>query len=156
MRDPISVQRIQQLNPYLNVKKIFTDFIDECENTFDITLRIMLPVFRSTKEQQALYEQGRTTPGSIVSNSKGGTSFHNYGLAIDICEYNHLQQKEMGWTYDNSILEPIAKKYGLEWGGEWVHIKDKPHFELRMGYKENCSDLALVKKDVNGYPILTI
>ncbi|KHL96738.1 hypothetical protein QW71_05665, partial [Paenibacillus sp. IHB B 3415] len=38
---------------------------------------------RTNAEQDELYAQGRTKPGSIVTNAKGGTSYHNYGVAID-------------------------------------------------------------------------
>lgn len=38
---------------------------------------------RTIDEQNQLYAQGRTKPGPIVTQAKGGTSFHNYGLAID-------------------------------------------------------------------------
>ncbi|WVE38856.1 M15 family metallopeptidase, partial [Priestia megaterium] len=40
--------------------------------------------FRSIEQQHKLYSQGRTTPGIIVTNAKGGYSYHNYGLAFDI------------------------------------------------------------------------
>src|SRR4051812_45095106 len=39
---------------------------------------------RTWKEQDALYEQGRTKPGKIVTKAKGGQSYHNFGLAVDI------------------------------------------------------------------------
>lgn len=39
--------------------------------------------YRSFAEQNKLYAQGRTAPGKIVTNAKGGQSNHNYGLAID-------------------------------------------------------------------------
>ena len=40
--------------------------------------------YRSFAEQNALYAQGRTKPGNIVTNAKGGQSLHNYGLAVDV------------------------------------------------------------------------
>jgi peptidoglycan L-alanyl-D-glutamate endopeptidase CwlK len=38
---------------------------------------------RSWTEQDALYAMGRTAPGKIVTNVKGGYSYHNYGMAVD-------------------------------------------------------------------------
>src|SRR5690606_22511724 len=38
---------------------------------------------RTWAEQDALYAQGRTKPGSIVTNAKGGQSNHNFGIAMD-------------------------------------------------------------------------
>ncbi|MNC30597.1 Peptidoglycan L-alanyl-D-glutamate endopeptidase CwlK precursor [compost metagenome] len=34
--------------------------------------------YRSKAEQDGLYAQGRTKPGSIVTNARGGYSYHNY------------------------------------------------------------------------------
>src|SRR5262245_49894508 len=43
---------------------------------------------RTWKEQDALYAKGRTAPPIgkkyIVTNAKGGSSWHNFGLAFDI------------------------------------------------------------------------
>ena len=39
--------------------------------------------FRSFEEQLALFAQGRTKPGRIVTKAKPGESYHNYGLAFD-------------------------------------------------------------------------
>jgi len=39
--------------------------------------------FRSFTEQDALYAQGRTKAGRIVTKARGGQSYHNYGLAYD-------------------------------------------------------------------------
>src|SRR5512133_1170305 len=38
---------------------------------------------RSWTEQDALYAMGRSTPGKIVTNVRGGGSYHNFGLAVD-------------------------------------------------------------------------
>ncbi|WP_439648439.1 M15 family metallopeptidase [Aquimarina aggregata] len=42
--------------------------------------------FRSWKEQAQLYNQGRSSPGQIVTHAKAGESYHNYGLAFDVVE----------------------------------------------------------------------
>jgi peptidoglycan L-alanyl-D-glutamate endopeptidase CwlK len=39
--------------------------------------------YRSKKEQNELYAQGRSKPGQVVTNAKAGQSYHNYGLAVD-------------------------------------------------------------------------
>jgi peptidoglycan LD-endopeptidase CwlK len=38
---------------------------------------------RTFAEQNRLYAQGRTSPGSIITNARGGQSNHNFGLAVD-------------------------------------------------------------------------
>jgi len=39
---------------------------------------------RTYAEQDELYAQGRTKPGSIVTKAKGGQSMHNVGCAFDV------------------------------------------------------------------------
>ena len=39
---------------------------------------------RTYAEQDALYAQGRTRPGNVVTNARGGYSNHNFGIAFDI------------------------------------------------------------------------
>jgi peptidoglycan L-alanyl-D-glutamate endopeptidase CwlK len=104
-----------------------------------------MPVFRSSEEEDALFEAGK-------SKARGGQSYHNYGLAIDLCELTPDLKGIATW--DMSKLVPISQKYKLEWGGSWKSFKDKPHFELRFEFKENCSDLILLPKDAHGYAIL--
>ena len=153
MRDKYSPERIAKLHP--KVRQTFTDFITECENTLNITLRIIQGL-RTINEQNALYAQGRTTKGSIVTNAKGGQSFHNYGLAIDVAEMDATGQ--VNWNYDMSKLKPIADKYKITWGGSFKSIVDKPHFEINFGFPSNCKLLLekISKKEVDadGYIII--
>jgi len=153
MKDKISQDRITKLHP--KAREIFINFITECENTLNITLRITMG-YRTIKEQNDLYAQGRTKPGNKVTNAKGGQSFHNFGLAVDLVE---LVNGQPNWNYDMSKLKPIADKYKLQWGGNWKSIKDYPHFELKMNFREDCKDLlAMVnegKVDKNGYVLIS-
>ena len=50
----------------------------------NVRLRIT-QALRTWDEQEELYAQGRTKKGKIVTNAKAGYSWHNYGLAIDVC-----------------------------------------------------------------------
>jgi len=132
MKDAITAQRIKETHP--KAQPFFIDFINECETVLNITLRIMEPVTRSIEQQDYLYKQGRSLPGKIVTNSKGGQSFHNYGLAVDLCEIDQ-DGTAVNWAYDLKQLTPIAEKYGIEWGGNWHTIQDRPHFQKTFGYK---------------------
>lgn len=87
--------------------------------------------FRSFAEQDALYAQGRTKPGSIVTNARGGQSNHNYGVAVDLCLYTQ-DGSDVIWTVEGNFRKVIAamKAQGFKWGGDWVSFKDYPHFEL--------------------------
>ena len=151
MRDSISIDRIKQTHP--QARAIFTDFINKCEETHNITIRITEPVYRTIAEQNELYAQGRTTPGAIVTRAQGGQSYHNFGLAIDICILNAYG---VDWNYNIGKFEPIAKKYGIEWGGDWHSIKDYPHFQITFGY--SCEQLNKIAQagavDDSGYILL--
>ena len=86
--------------------------------------------YRSNAEQDALYAQGRTKPGKIVTNAKGGQSNHNFGIAVDFCLTN-----EKGTIANYTVnsdwrrVASIAKSKGFEWGGDWKGFVDNPHLE---------------------------
>ena len=146
MKDKITAERIEQLHPVC--KGLFISLIDEAESTLGITLRAT-QVYRSIDEQNALYAQGRTTAGKIVTNARGGDSYHNYRLAVDFAQL--LPNGTINWNFDYSKMAPIAKKYGIEWGGEFLTIVDKPHFQRTMG--RTPKQLAQMPKDKNGFVI---
>jgi len=86
--------------------------------------------YRSYAEQDELYAQGRTKPGSIVTNAKGGQSNHNFGIAVDFCLTNK-EGTAAYWTVNAQWkrVAAIAKSMGFEWGGDWTSFKDNPHLE---------------------------
>ncbi len=87
--------------------------------------------YRSTERQNELYAQGRTTPGKIVTNAKGGESLHNYGCAVDIFFLKEgYNASEALWQ----TLGAVGKKHGFEWGGDWKKFTDKPHLQMTKGY----------------------
>jgi hypothetical protein len=45
--------------------------------------RLIICTLRSAAEQTVLWNQGRNTPGRIVTNAMAGQSAHQYGLALD-------------------------------------------------------------------------
>lgn len=97
--------------------------------------------FRSIEEQNKLYEQGRSQPGKIVTNARGGESLHNFGLAIDFAllnkegiaiwdmEYDGNQNSKQDWL---EVVD-LAKDLGFEWGGDWPGFKDYPHLQMDFG-----------------------
>ena len=70
-----------QLHPLLQIKA--AQLKEACQKQ-GISIQFS-ECLRTTQEQDALYAQGRTTPGSIVTNAKGSTysSQHQWGIAID-------------------------------------------------------------------------
>ncbi|WP_338115650.1 M15 family metallopeptidase [Paenibacillus monticola] len=96
---------------------------------------------RTIPEQDGLYAQGRTTKGQIVTNAKGGYSYHNFGVAIDFALL--LPDGGVSWDtkrdgdgdgiadWDEVVAD--AKRLGWEWGGDWNTFTDLPHFEMTFG-----------------------
>lgn len=86
--------------------------------------------FRTVKEQQALYAQGRTSPGSIVTKADGVTNLSNHqsGRAVDCC---FIVKGQPSWADSNPWLlyGAMATALGLTWGGSWT-TPDRPHVEL--------------------------
>jgi peptidoglycan L-alanyl-D-glutamate endopeptidase CwlK len=87
--------------------------------------------YRSHAEQDKLYAQGRTEKGQIVTNAKGGESFHNYGLAFDVA---FLRDGKISYEGNWWLVGWIGKMIGLSWGGDWHNFKDRPHFEYTANY----------------------
>lgn len=92
---------------------------------------------RTWEEQDALYAEGRTAPGNIVTKAKGGQSSHNFGLAVDLVEDGDPNQAGIQWSWKNNVdylkLGAIAKQANLEWAGFWKSFKDYPHVSLTLG-----------------------
>ncbi len=89
---------------------------------------------RDWDEQARLYAQGRTTPGKIVTKAPPGSSFHNFGLAIDCGVFRggkYLDEAEpITAAKFHRLVAPLAKAQNLRWGGDFRSIQDDPHFEF--------------------------
>ena len=118
--------RILTLHP--KVQGAATDFINDVESKENIKLRIT-QALRSIKKQDALYAQGRTTKGPIVTNAKGSESYHNYGLAIDVVE---IKGNVAVWNTNWDAVSKVGISHGFTWGGNWT-TPDKPHFQMTFG-----------------------
>lgn len=118
---------IKQCHPRL--QKLADELVTACERK-GLPIKIT-ECFRTVAEQEALYAQGRTKPGKIVTNARGSTysSCHMWGIAFDICRNDGKGAYEDGDGFFSKVGQ-IGKALGLRWGGDWVSIKDKPHFQL--------------------------
>lgn len=140
----------RQLHPDLQV--IIPIFLYECSKQ-NLQVRIT-ECFRTVAEQEALYAQGRTTPGSIVTNCKGSeySSPHQWGVAFDIC------RNDGKYAYDDSDgwfekVGKIGRSLGLQWGGVWSDFVDKPHFQLDIFFDSKIQTVAnsIMKKLYGSY-----
>ena len=93
---------------------------------------------RTYDEQNALYAKGRTAPGPVVTNARGGYSNHNFGIAFDIGVWEG--GKYQGDSPKYKAAGVIGAELGLEWGGNWKTIKDQPHFQLRPRWAADLSE----------------
>jgi LAS superfamily LD-carboxypeptidase LdcB len=127
--DPVTDQRISQLDS--RVQKPATNFINDTQDWMGVKLRVN-EGFRSIEDQDKLYAQGRSTPGNVVTNAKGGQSYHNYGKAIDVVIMSNDQPD---WSQPiTPEIAQYAKEQGFQWGGDWnTSFKDYPHFQMPLG-----------------------
>ena len=76
--------------------------------------------------QDALYAQGRTKPGAVVTWTR--KSRHIGGRAIDLTLFSGKNPVWESKHYETA--GKVGKELGLVWGGDWKRTKDLPHFEL--------------------------
>ncbi len=122
----INSRDINELLPA--VKTLCEQFIAKCKQQ-NIHV-IITSTYRDFESQDALYAQGRTTPGKIVTNAKGGQSFHNYRVAFDFAP---MVNGKISWN-DTQLFTKcgeIGESIGLEWAGSWVKFKELAHLQLR-------------------------
>ncbi|MDR1275814.1 MAG: M15 family metallopeptidase [Candidatus Accumulibacter sp.] len=97
---------------------------------------VITSTYRDAEKQDALYALGRTKPGKVVTNAKGGQSFHNWRVAFDAVP---LRGGKPVWNTrgdDGKLWEKIGaigEAVGLEWGGRWKKFPDYPHFQCTNG-----------------------
>lgn len=144
--DNITLKRIDLLHPKVR-EEAHAIYAEICEKLKGKAICRFSHTLRTIEEQNALYAKGRTAPGNKVTNAKGGQSFHNYGLAIDIVL---LKDTDGNGTYETASWETnvdfdgdgksdwmevvdVFERYGWEWGGRWTKFPDKPHFQKTFG-----------------------
>jgi peptidoglycan hydrolase-like protein with peptidoglycan-binding domain len=135
--DPKNILGSNKLNP--TVKKLAAKTIETLQAQG--LSPYLFEGHRTMETQNALYEKGRTKPGSIVTYVKGGGSWHNYGLAVDIVFWN---KSHTGPSWDSKHawqkLGKAGKAAGFtRWMGDsgW----DFPHFEHHPKWGNGCTNL---------------
>lgn len=108
---------------------------------------------RSWNEQQALYEKGRalingewniTNPKEIVTKCKPGHSWHNFGLAVDIC-LDDVKHDGFQAVWNDSDerwkkAAEIGKSLGFVVGAEFRTFPDNPHYQMTGRFGVNPDD----------------
>jgi len=106
-----------------------------------ITIKIISGM-RTYAEQDALYAQGRTAPGDIVTNARGGYSNHNFGIAFDVGVFEGSKYLRDSPKY--KAVGVLGVDLGLEWGGNWMTFHDEPHFQLRPAWAAKLTEKQML------------
>lgn len=125
----INSRKLEDLHP--KVKLLCEQFINSCDAAgIDV---LITSTYRDNESQTALYAQGRTTKGNIVTNAKAGQSFHNYRVAFDFVP---IVGGKCIWN-DAGLFAKcgrIAQSLGLEWAGAWSgKFKETAHCQFTGG-----------------------
>ncbi len=136
--DSITLQRINLMHPILR-NELRNQYLEiNTQLPKGVRLRIT-HTLRTFEEQNALYAQGRTKAGKIVSQARGGQSWHNYAMAFDIVilydKDNNGSFETASWYEDKhfTMVVNYFKSKGWFWGGDFRSFKDSPHFEKTFG-----------------------
>lgn len=127
--DPISERRLSEVHPRLAALIRQLD-VQHAREFPDNVLRVTQGL-RTWDEQSWLYSQGRTMPGSIVTNAPAGHSMHEFGLAVDLVP---LVGGRPDWDHTHANWQrmiEIGVELGLTSGSCWQSIKDWPHLQLQ-------------------------
>jgi peptidoglycan L-alanyl-D-glutamate endopeptidase CwlK len=126
-------REVSDLNP--KVQELAQAFQDACQAQ-GLAVKIYF-TFRTFEEQDALYAQGRTMPGKIVTNAKGGESYHCYRLAFDAAPLKDDLTIDWDDMKKYEKMAEIGESVGLESGLRWTKFKDAPHFQYTFGLSIN-------------------
>jgi len=168
MKDSKTLERIALLHPKLREEA--TEIYEEiCKRLTGKAMCRFSFTLRTFAEQDALFAQGRTKPGKVVTKAKGGLSMHNYGLAIDVvllldrdgdgifteASWDTKGDYDADGVADWMEIVQVFKEHGWEWGGDWKFY-DAPHFQKTFG--KSVRDLLALynakKVDANNYVLI--
>lgn len=139
----MSSKNVEKINrDYAKLAPFFAEklriAIEECN---EAGLNIALfEAFRSPERQDWLYGQGRTREGNKVTNAMGWQSWHQYGLAADLCF-----KENNAWVWKKSHpwdkVHAIMHKHGFE------TLKfEKAHVQITAGMNVRKA-FEIAKKD---------
>lgn len=98
---------------------------------------IVTSTYRTAEQQAALYAQGRTKPGVIVTNARPGDSYHNWQCAFDVVPLRNGKPVWGTSGEDGALWRKIGElgeSVGLEWAGRWTgKLREMAHFQYTGG-----------------------
>lgn len=93
---------------------------------------------RSNDEQAALYAQGRTKPGPVLTNAGPGRSMHNPDGQGRAWAFDAVPLVNGKAAWDDVVMVAkmgeIGEACGLEWAGRWRGpLRERVHFQMPRG-----------------------
>jgi len=151
--DSGSYEKIMGLHPMIRYEILH--LIKKCIDS-NVNIRVVQG-YRTFAEQEALYAQGRSKPGPIVTNARGGWSNHNYGLACYSEDTEILTKEGFKKFYDLKPTDEVATfkdevgKFEIpkhfisyHYSGEMIYIKTRsvdqlitPNHKMVVKHKKN-------------------
>jgi peptidoglycan L-alanyl-D-glutamate endopeptidase CwlK len=139
--DKPTLDRIQLLHPKLR-EEAMQIYLEICDALKGKAMCRFAYTLRTFAEQDALFNAKPQ-----VTKAKGGQSYHNYGLAIDIVlildKDGDGKFETASWDVKSDFdgdgksdwMEVVAifKRHGWEAGIDWKFY-DAPHFQKTLGY----------------------
>lgn len=141
----MSSRNIEDLIP--EMRPLILNLIEKGKKAVYPWIPFVTSTYRSFNEQDALYALGRTVNGKIVTNAKGGESFHNTKRAADFA----FKDKSGKVIWAIEFYKKLAKvgSQKLIHGGSWKNFPDYPHWEYRYcsKHKLNHPSATMFRED---------
>jgi len=122
------------------------DLVPECKAKAESFLNLakdagidllVTSTYRDNESQAALFAQGRTKPGVIVTNARPGQSWHNWRCALDVVPLRNGKPVWGTTGPDGDLWRKIGElgeSVGLEWAGRWKgKLREMAHFQYTGG-----------------------
>lgn len=129
----MSSKDINDLHP--DLQPLCEEFLARCKEA-SLDARLIF-TYRTPAEQDAIYAQGRTTPGHIVTNLRGNQSKHCFSIdgkpaskAFDVGFFRDGKYITDGHDQAYNTAGPIGEALGMVWGGRWKQPFDPGHFQI--------------------------
>jgi peptidoglycan LD-endopeptidase CwlK len=146
--DVVSEQRLSEVYPGL--AKLVREMAAQLEAE-GIDIRVTQSL-RTMAEQEALYAEGRTEPGAVVTNAQPGYTWHQFGLAVDVAP---LTPQGVDWNTSHPVwgrIVAVGTGLGLMAGAEWRSFPDWPHFQLTGRFPATPNDEVRSLFQAEGLP----